>query len=146
MTINHEKRELLERLDKLEDQLHKRLSDIQAGLEEKLWPLSITKRGLEAFKHDIIKETKAAHDPVLLWQARIAQDRDLTYSHRKIMDRLLDQYDPITDCFKPMQFGKLVKDARVGKGRTKGYLQVLEEKGMIKSWSDGYRRFVVVQP
>ena len=146
MTINHEKRELLERLEKLEDNVKKWLGDLQEGLEIKLWPLTISERGLKAFKQDIIAETKSAHDPVLLWQARIAQDRDLTYSHRKIMDRLLDQYDPITDCFKPMQFGKLVKDARVGKGRTKGYLQVLEEKGMIKSWSDGYRRFVVVQP
>lgn len=145
MTINKNNQIVLERFDRLEDNVQKWLGDMQVGLEAKLLPLSIAERGLEAFKQDVITQTKAAHDPVLLWQAKIAQDRELTYSHRKIMDRLLDQYDPATDSFRPVQFSKLVKDAHIGKGRTKGYLEVLDKKGLIKTWSDGYRRFVAMR-
>ena len=129
-------------LKQSEQRLIQRLEAVRDTLEARLWPLSILEQGLKAFQKECRKNVVGTTDVVLLWRARITQDPEITYPQRKILDRLLERHDPITGAFKPVQFTQLVRDARVGKGRTNGYLEPLIRKGIVRKWSDGYRTFV----
>jgi hypothetical protein len=78
--------------------------------------------------------------PVLL----IIDDKELRHPHIKILNYLSDQFDMQTGKFEEVNFSKIVKECRVGNNKAKGYLDLLVEKGLIKSMSEGHRKNAII--
>ena len=73
----------------------------------------------------------------LLSDAR--HDPALGYPHVKIVEALSRQQDERTGAPAELAFSRLVREARVSKGRAGRYLAVLEAGGYVSKREDGYR-------
>jgi len=71
--------------------------------------------------------------------ARIIQDTELRFPHRKILETLICQWDPGKALFKELHFSLLVRHARVGKQAAKQHLTLLVSKRYVLQRTDGYR-------
>lgn len=101
---------------------------------------------LESRSPEKLRSAPAAGDKLLSqWSARIRADTELRFPHRKIMDCFLGEYDPASDRCPEIHFSKIVKLARLGKNKAKGYLALLETKGYIETRTDGYRVFYTLK-
>ena len=132
--------QILERLGRIEQSV----AAIGAKLDQR-GPvhevLGVFSDGLAAYRRRILDTNGRArvHDLRCQLVARMIQDQALGYPHRKIVERLLEQYDPTTGRFHETPFNRLVRIARVGKSRAKNYLALLERRGYVERRSDGYR-------
>lgn len=131
--------QILLRLDRLEESLVGTLRDIQQRLSSGQEVIQVFSDGLQAYKKRCIGEVHSGSHPRII--ERIRQDRQLRFPHRKIVETLLSQYDFKEQGFTELHFSRLVREARVGKNRAKGYLSLLTEKGYVQRRDDGYRKF-----
>lgn len=101
---------------------------------------------LESRSPEKLRSAPAAGDKLLSqWSARIRADTEIRFPHRKILDLFLCEYDSASDRCPEIHFSKLVRAARIGKNKAKGYLDVLEAKGYIQTRTDGYRVFYTLK-
>ncbi|MDA2934366.1 hypothetical protein MYX82_08480 [Acidobacteria bacterium AH-259-D05] len=132
LDFNHE---ILQRVMRIEDALQ------QDGFQ-------FFNNALKAYKDSCLKETQISKRQILVNQyiKKCQLDKDLSYPHTKILNALLDQYNFSEHRFKEIHFSRLVREARLGKNKAKGYLSLLEQKGYIEKRNDGYRKFFKVRP
>ena len=108
----------------------------------------LTKFGLDGFRERIIKEHQEKDSAGFkeYLSEIIMNDKELRHPHIKILNYLADQYDFKTGEFLHVHFSKIVSECRIGKNKAKGYLDLLIEKGLIESRTDGYRVFYRIIP
>ena len=123
---------ILESLKRIEEKLN-------VGQESFL----LVRNGLKAYKERVQKDLQMSlkDSAMSRWYETVRHDSELRFPHRKIIDVLLAQYDYNNGQFMDVHFSKLVKEARIGKNKAKSYLDLLEQKGYIEKWEDGYRKF-----
>jgi len=106
----------------------------------------ITCNGINWLKSKIFKEYNIDEASRIKNQVltKINADTELRYPHRKILAFLLNQFDFQNCKFKEVHFSKIVKECRLGKNKSKGYLEFLVGKGYLKQRSDGYRVWFMI--
>lgn len=120
-------------------------------VEEKLSPgqetFQLFSDGLRAYKDRLLKEAHVSDSYITLRQLteRIRTDKELRFPHKKILDFLLGEFDPLKSEFREVHFLKLAREARIGKNMASGYLSLLEEKGYVSKRHDGYRKFFKIR-
>jgi hypothetical protein len=80
------------------------------------------------------------------WFVDIANDPELGYAHRKILDVLGAQFCPMSRRFKEVHFTRIVKEAHLCTRRAKGYLDLLVRKNYLARSTDGYRVYYRAAP
>lgn len=129
-------------MERTEDTITVRLKSIQEQLDAGLEGMRFLSSALSAYRDACLREAQLSMDPVLAWLARMQKDKELRHPHRKILARLLDEFDFLEGQFQEIHFSKLVKEAHVGKNAARSYLSLLETKGYISARNDGYRKFL----
>ncbi|MBI4454747.1 MAG: helix-turn-helix transcriptional regulator [Acidobacteria bacterium] len=134
---------ILQKIDKMEQAVAQGLKQLDEKLALGLGAFRLIDDGLAAYRTRLLKSSGVSRQSQLV--ARIAErvhsDRELGFPHRKILDILLGHYDFSNENFTELNFSRLVREAHVGKNAAKGYLRILEEKGLVESRTDGYRKF-----
>lgn len=135
--------ELLERVSSLRKAMDERLGRIEAAIEAGIEPARVLSDGLRAYRERVLKQEFGGRRITAEDRLRqsVRQDSSLSFPHRKILDCLMEKFDPSTSQFQEVHFSKLVREARVGKSRARVYLNLLEEKGYVEKRGDGYRLF-----
>jgi predicted transcriptional regulator len=133
--------EILERIVRIEKALAQGFGEVREKLEIGKEPFQFFNEALrlyrDKFREEILPVKVFLHD----WFTKVRNDGSLRYSHRKILEFLLERYDFQNRAFQEVHFSKLVKEARIGKNMGKKYLMELEEKGYVEKRNDGYRMF-----
>lgn len=103
--------------------------------------------GIEGYKRKISNGFNAKEKTLIKEKLfeMIRKDNTLRHPHRKIMNFLIEQYDYGQGKFREVHFSRIVKECRLGKNKAKEYLDLLVEKGVLETRSDGYRRFYWVR-
>ena len=140
--------QLVRQLSKREGLVLTRLDRIEKALALGQGLFQIVSDGLSSYQDGVLREAGIAETKRVLdgWHDRIRADKDLRFPHQKILKFLLDQYDYARGQFKATHVSRLVREARVGKNMAKGYLALLQNKGYLESWSDGYRTWFRLRP
>lgn len=135
--------EILERIIKIENALSQGLNEVKETLNLGRDSFQFFTDGLNGYRERRIKEVEASKTQVLVgsYLEKFRKDKELSFSHRKILKFLVEQYDFQKKVFKEVHFSKLVKEAHVGKNVAKGFLELLEAKGYIQRRHDGYKTF-----
>lgn len=133
--------EIFQSVTRIEDDLKEGLKQIEERLAAGQGLFEFFDQGLKAYREHVLKDVQVSNKQKLLHQfsERIRLDKELGFSHRKILDFLLGEYDLVTGQFNEVCFSKLVKESHVAKGKAKTYLSLLERKDYIKKREDGYR-------
>lgn len=110
--------------------------------------LGVLADGLAAYRRRVLEEAHATAAAVAQRRVldRLCRDEALGFPHRKIVEALVRQYDPLNGTFRELAFSRLVRAARVGKSRTKGYLSLLERREYVVRRPDGYRTWFRIRP
>ncbi|VTR66899.1 hypothetical protein DESC_530013 [Desulfosarcina cetonica] len=124
--------------------IDKKLDALMAAQQQSVEILNaqdqLTRHGLDGFRERVIKESRM--QDVGGFREHLSEimlnDKELRHPHIKILNYLADQCDMHTGKFKEVHFSKIVEEARVGKNKAKGYLDLLD-KGLVECRSDGYR-------
>lgn len=133
-------------VDKLHDLIVQRLDRFEALLNRNSEVISLIHDALRLYRQrHIDDQLKLRSAPQRLLQT-FATDPDISYPQRKILEFLLRQFDHAHQRFQEVHSSKLVREARLGRGRAKEYLSTLEHKGYIQKRSDGYRVFYRINP
>jgi len=99
------------------------------------------KYGLEGLKSRILESEnkRRTFDPQSFIIGVVQKNPELRFPHRKILEFLAGQYDYEKKQFKEVMFSTLVKECKLGKNKAGDYLEDLENQGLVKKRSDGYR-------
>ena len=127
-----------QRLDRIEQSMSHQLRDIHDKIENATRIAQLIEHFLDFNQR---QEALPIHERSSHLQTAAASNRSLRWPHRKILDFLLNQVDPQTCSYKPVQTSTLIRAARIGKQAAANYLADLIESGFIVRWSDGYRVF-----
>lgn len=129
----------------------KKLAEMMSIQRESLEILNaqdqIARYGLEGYKAKVIQDEKNKDVSSLkesLFE-RVRNDKELRHPHIKILNFLADQYDLQKNQFIDANFSKIVKECRIGKNKAKEYLDLLIEKALIETRTDGYRVYYRVK-
>jgi len=132
--------EILQKLSRIEETLAHGLSRVEQQLGNGKEAFQFFKDGLQAYRNRSLSQSATAtlHGK---WLAKISQDKELRFPHRKILEVLLNQYDFEKGQHLELHFSKLVRLARLGKNKAQSYLTLLIQKRYIAVRNDGYRLF-----
>ena len=133
--------DILTGIQRIEKTISEKLDPVERYIEKKNEYDYVLKYGLEGFRERIIKSSKKNNEnDTQEWLIHIIQrNPSLRFPHRKILEYLSKQYDYEKKRFKEVNFSTIVKECRLGKNRAGEYLELLEEKGIVKKRKDGYR-------
>ncbi len=95
---------------------------------------------LTAHRELVVKSLPSAHQPIMQLLETVRQDSTLRFPHRKILECLSRQFDDAKAEFSEVSSTRLWKISGVGKGRLKGYVDHLMQRGYIIERDDGYRK------
>jgi len=126
--------------------LHQRIIRLERNLNDKLKGLEVFNKALEIHlkQHQENDQNSKLQNIQDKWHQKVRSDSELRYPHKKIMEKLIGNFDYSTREFKERTFSQLVKDARLGKNKASSYLADLENKGLIQQRSDGYRKLIKI--
>lgn len=132
--------EILQKLSRIEETLAHGLSRVEQQLGNGKETFEFFRDGLQAYRDRSLSQSATAnlHGK---WLAKISQDKELRFPHRKILEVLLNQYDFEKGQHIELHFSKLVQEARLGKNKAQSYLSLLLQKHYIAVRNDGYRLF-----
>lgn len=137
--IRAETAELIKHLDRVEGTLAHGLDQLNATITLLREPIDFLQSALDAYRKRYLKQALHVNKTLTKWYARLANDPDLRFPHRKIMEYLLTLHNGVTDTFEEAHFSKIVRHCKLGKNMAKGYLTLLERKRYIECRNDGYR-------
>ena len=103
--------------------------------------ISLMDEAMLAYKAKCFKEAGANKLLHSTWTRIIETDVGLSRQHHRIITYLLSRYDDQTDTFHEAHFSDIVRNAHIGRGHAKRYLDHLVEKKYITKRKDGYRVF-----
>ena len=136
--------EIAENLEKLNCLIEEKITGLEKQLENGSATFQLFNDGLKSYKDRILKEAKGTSELSLILSGirqKVWNDSELSYSHRRLMECLLNKFDFVTGKFQEVQFSKLVKECKIGKQTARICLELLERKGLIGIRSDGYRKY-----
>lgn len=131
---------IADRLDRLEENVT-RLDAIQRSRSAVDDVLGVLAEGLAAYRQRLLREHSVAEAAVAERRllGRVARDEALRFPHRRLLEALLAQYDAVSGSYGELPFSRLVRVAKVGKSRARGYLSLLERREYVVRRRDGYR-------
>lgn len=134
---------ILQKIMNLEQTLSQKFRVIEDKLNQGQETFFIINEGLKAYGERKLKDLQLSSTTSTLNKLyeNIRNDKELRFSHRKILEFLLGQYDFEKKQFKEINFNRLVDGARVGKNMAGSYLRLLEGKGYVEKRATGYRTF-----
>jgi len=114
------------------------LSNMKNSTEEQQF---LIHHGIKGFKDMVLEkfEKQSKENKISRLYSIFMHDKDLTHPHKKILSYLLEQFSLDKNCFQSIHFSKIVKDCRLGKNKSKEYLDLLTRKGFLEKQNDGYR-------
>jgi len=133
--------DILERIKGLEAAISGQLEPFKQHKQELLDYGCLLKYGLQGYRDRILQSQKEnrAFNPQA-WTYEVMQKHpELRFPHRKILDFLSKLYHYEKKEFMEVNMSTLVRGCRLGKNRVKDYLKLLENKGLVRQRSDGYR-------
>lgn len=135
--------EILQRVIGIEQTLAQGLKQLEEKIDLGQEVFQFFNDGLKACRERSLKKLNISINGISTMElsAKIKNDKELTFPHRKILDFLLGQLDFQTSQFKEVYYSKLVKECRIGTNMANAYLSLLEKKGYIEVRYDGYRKF-----
>ena len=102
-------RMILQRVQEIDGSVKERLQRIENQLAAGQPVFQLFNEGLTSYRRRLLGEDSTARLLASVSE-RVRVDKELHYPHRKILDFLLGQYDPVDKLCKEFHFSKLVKN------------------------------------
>ena len=131
--------ELVKHLDHIEGTLSNGLEQLNETLSTVTETIQFVDDALRAYRKRFLKQSMNVNHKLTKWYQRMADDTELRFPHRKIIEYLLTLYDDGKEEFKEAFFSRIVRHCKLGKNMAKDYLILLEKRRYIVSRDDGYR-------
>jgi len=133
---------LCHKINVIEAMMHENTKKLTESLDISREHQFLITNGINGYKKRIIGDFKSSPQERLY--SKIRTDRTLRHPHRKILDFLIDRYDPVQGVFQEVHFSRIVRECRLGKNKAREYLDYLIARDFLQKRSDGYRVWYVI--